>query len=200
MDSIKLTLSVKLGLETSESSNKFVLKSDDGVSEIIVADVKNYAYRGRTDRRHNFADTLYIKLGSNLDASKKWFISHPKFKPDAGVEVGMVVAIKKQYGDYEYSGTDLGVTISGSTASFKTWAPLASDVKLLLFANSTALETPAETKQMTKDDKGIWSVSDVFIGLYKYYKFRITNNGETNDVCDIYAKCAPARIPLRHRL
>lgn len=53
---------------------------------------------------------------------------------------------------------------------------------------------------MTKDDKGIWSVSDVFIGLYKYYKFRITNNGETNDVCDIYAKCAPARIPLRHRL
>lgn len=192
LDSIKLTLSVKLGLETSESSNKFVLKSDDGVSEIIVADVKNYAYKDSSDRSHNFADTLYIKLGSNLDASKKWFISHPKFKPDAGVEVGMVVAIKKQYGDYEYSGTDLGVTISGSTASFKTWAPLASDVKLLLFANSTALETPAETKQMTKDDKGIWSVSDVFIGLYKYYKFRITNNGETNDVCDIYAKCASA--------
>ena len=160
--------------------------------KFIVADVKNYAYKDSSDRSHNFADTLYIKLGSNLDASKKWFISHPKFKPDAGVEVGMVVAIKKQYGDYEYSGTDLGVTISGSTASFKTWAPLASDVKLLLFANSTALETPAETKQMTKDDKGIWSVSDVFIGLYKYYKFRITNNGETNDVCDIYAKCASA--------
>lgn len=191
LDSIKLTLSVKLGLETTESSNNFVLKSDDG-AEIIVADVKNYAYKDSSDRSHNFADTLYIKLGSNLDASKKWFISHPKFKPDAGVEVGMVVAIKKQYGDYEYEGTDLGVTISGSTASFKTWAPLASDVKLLLFTNSTALETPAETKQMTKDDKGIWSVSGVFIGLYKYYKFRITNNGETNDVCDIYAKCASA--------
>ena len=71
MDSIKLTLSVKLGLETSESSNKFVLKSDDGVSEIIVADVKNYAYKDSSDRSHNFADTLYIKLGSNLDASKK---------------------------------------------------------------------------------------------------------------------------------
>mgnify|MGYP000880367733 CR=1 FL=1 len=98
MDSIKLNLSVKFGLETSESSNKFVLKSDDGVSEIIVADVKNYAYKDSSDRSHNFADTLYIKLGSNLDASKKWFISHPKFKPDAGVEVGMVVAIKKQYG------------------------------------------------------------------------------------------------------
>lgn len=192
MDSIKLTLSVKLGLETSESSNKFVLKSDDGVSEIIVADVKNYAYKDSSDRSHNFADTLYIKLGSNLDASKKWFISHPKFKPDAGVEVGMVVAIKKQYSDYEYEGTDLGVTISGTSASFKTWAPLASDVKLLLFTNSAALKTPAETKQMTKDDKGIWSVSDVFIGSYKYYKFRITNNGEQNDVCDIYAKSASA--------
>ena len=192
LDSIKLTLSVKLGLETSESSNKFVLKSDDGVSEIIVADVKNYAYKDSSDRSHNFADTLYIKLGSNLDASKKWFISHPKFKPDAGVEVGMVVAIKKQYGDYEYSGTDLGVTISGSTASFKTWAPLASDVKLLLFTNSAALKTPAETKQMTKDDKGIWSLSNVSIGSYKYYKFRITNNGEQNDVCDIYAKSASA--------
>ncbi|WP_455157316.1 pullulanase-associated domain-containing protein [Treponema socranskii] len=154
--------------------------------------VKNYDYKSSSDRSNNFADTLYIKAGGNLDPSKKWFISHPKFKPSAGLEVGMTAATKAQYGDYEYPGTDLGLTLNGSTASFKTWAPLASDVTLLLFNNSNPLETPAHIQPMTKDGNGIWSVSDVNVASYRYYKFRITNGGVSNDVCDIYAKVAGA--------
>ena len=188
---IKLKLSVKFGLETSAASNGFVLKSDDG-EEISVVDVKNYDYKSSSDRSNNFADTLYIKAGGNLDPSQKWFISHPKFKPDTGVEVGMTIATKAQYGDYEYPGTDLGLTLNGSAASFKTWAPLASDVTLLLFNNSNSLVTPAHIQNMTKDGNGIWSVSDVNVASYKYYKFRITNGGVSNDVCDIYAKVAGA--------
>ena len=191
VNTVKLKLSVKFGLETSAASNGFVLKSEHG-EEISVVDVKNYDYKSSSDRSNNFADTLYIKLGGNLDPTKKWFISHPKFKPDTGVEVGMTVATKAQYGNYEYPGTDLGLTLNGTAASFKTWAPLASDVKLLLFNDSTSLVTPARIQDMTKDVNGIWSVSDVNVAPYKYYKFRITNGGVSNDVCDIYAKVAGA--------
>ncbi len=45
---------------------------------------------------------------------------------------------------------------------------------------------------MRKEDKGIWALSGVPTAPYKYYKFRITNGDDTNDVCDIYAKAASA--------
>ncbi|MFA6937436.1 MAG: alpha-amylase family glycosyl hydrolase, partial [Treponema sp.] len=87
---------------------------------------------------------------------------------------------------------ELGVTTSNSTATFKTWAPLASKVTLLLFTDSSSLTTPASTTEMTKGTSGVWSVAGVNISSYKYYKYRIVNNGTSYDVCDIWSKCASA--------
>ena len=77
-----------------------------------------------------------------------------------------------------YDGTDLGLTLDGNKATFKSWAPIASDVKLLVYSSAadvgnfndtavsnatvgnlddeTLLGNPAQTIQMTKD--GIWSL------------------------------------------
>lgn len=91
---------------------------------------------------------------------------------------------------FGYDGDDLGITLAGSKATFKTWAPLATDVKLLLFKDASSLsKEPADSKAMTFDGKtGVWSVLDVDVSTYKYYQYAITANGTTNKVCDIWAK------------
>ena len=93
---------------------------------------------------------------------------------------------------FGYDGDDLGITLDGSKATFKTWAPLATDVKLLLFADASSLsKEPADSKAMTFDgETGVWSVSNVDVSAYKYYQYAITANGKTNKVCDIWAKAA----------
>ncbi|WP_294428985.1 alpha-amylase family glycosyl hydrolase [uncultured Treponema sp.] len=93
---------------------------------------------------------------------------------------------------YGLTDKDFGVTVNGSTASFKMWAPLASDVKLLLFADSSSLTTEDSCVDMTAGTKGIWTLDSVDITGFKYYKYRIANPDKTSDVCDIWAKSCSA--------
>ena len=117
----------------------------------------------------------------------------------------------------KYEGNDLGVTINGSEATYKVWAPTASKVELLLysdvldigtFKDSTVeaqaiggtdekelLGTPSDTVDMINDQStGIWSLTRA-IGSDKYYKYKITFGDEVRYVCDINAKvCAPDSI------
>ena len=92
---------------------------------------------------------------------------------------------------YTYSGDDLGLTLDGTSASFKVWAPLATNVELLLYTDADSLSTAAKTEVMTQDKtSGVWSKSSVDVSNYKYYQYSITTNGTTSKVCDIYAKAA----------
>ena len=117
----------------------------------------------------------------------------------------------------KYDGNDLGVTINGSEATYKVWAPTASKVELLLYSDvanigtfkaetvnkkfiggtdEVELEgTPSDTVEMNNDPStGIWSLTRA-IGSDKYYKYKITFGDEVRYVCDINAKvCAPDSI------
>ncbi|MDD6655174.1 MAG: alpha-amylase family glycosyl hydrolase [Treponema sp.] len=80
---------------------------------------------------------------------------------------------------------------------FKTWAPFASDVKVLLFAEakdvlSDSYKLAAEPIPMTRNADGTWQTENVsaLIGSNKYYQYSFTNNGVRYDVCDIWAKVA----------
>ena len=189
---MKVSLSVKLGLQDFADSNGFILKDDLG-SEITIEDVKNYTYKDLTDRSQNFADTLYIKLAQKLDFSKTYYISREGFTPKNGLKVITSNALKTSLNEFVYTKGDLGISFNDDgTVTFKTWAPTASELKLLLFTNSSSLTNPNSTVDMQKDaSTGLWSVTTSVSG-YKYYKYRITNAGVTNDVCDIYAKAASA--------
>lgn len=189
--SLKLVLSVKFGLEGKADSNGFVVTDSDG-NQVSISDAKNYEYKNTNDRYNNFADIIYIELAQNLDFSKKYYIKHEKFEPKNGFLINTANALKISLKNFVYTQGDLGLTLNENKATFKTWAPIAKNVTLLLFKNAQQLESPDSTENMTKDDTGIWSVSNVDITDYNYYKFRINNNGVENDVCDIYAKAASA--------
>lgn len=115
-----------------------------------------------------------------------------------------------------YNGDDLGVTVSGGKATFKLWAPTASNVKLLVYDDISKIGNfkyatvqakacgatdevelrgePALEKQMTRDTGGIWvyNGNDISASTYKYYKYEITVNGQILYVCDINAKVCAA--------
>lgn len=194
---MKVSLSVKLGLENTADSNGFVLKDKDG-NEIKIIDAKNYDYKDKDDRSHNFTDSVYLKLSQEIDFSSEYYLSRPGFSPVDGIKVQTSTGSKLSLADYVYEGSDLGLTLSedGNIAAFKTWAPLANNVQLLLFKDVNSLEAPDKIEPMEHDTKnGIWSVSNIDVTYYKYYKFRIKNGSEENDVCDIYAKaCSPDSV------
>lgn len=106
--------------------------------------------------------------------------------------------------------SSLGLTLDSNKATFKTWAPLASDVKLLLYKDSTSAgvsgsnyggtgsttdkgtgyATPAIDPISATNDSpaknGIWTFTVDDVSSYKYYKYQIENNGTTYYVADIW--------------
>ena len=129
------------------------------------------------------------------------------------VSAGITSALIDELG-IRYSGDDLGLTLDGNKATFKVWAPLASEVSLLLYDDvlkvgnfkpatvaakaSGSCDEPElkgvpaiDPVGMTKDDTtGVWSCEIPDVSSYKYYKYQIVNDGTTYYVCDINAKAA----------
>ncbi len=84
--------------------------------------------------------------------------------------------------EFFYEGNDLGSTYNPTYTIFKTWAPLASKVKLKYFFNGLW-----NIVEMKREDKGIFSIiisGDLQDCLYNYL---VTNNGVEVEVQDIYA-------------
>ena len=79
---------------------------------------------------------------------------------------------------------DLGLTINGSNAVFKTWAPLATKVELALYSDSGA-KKEVNKIEMTPGEKGVWTYSGSYRDA-KYYQYHITNNSTEFHVSDIW--------------
>lgn len=94
--------------------------------------------------------------------------------------------------EFGYDGDDLGLTISGSQATFKAWIPVAEKVELLLFKEAGDFKTSDASHEMDRDsvNKGVWSYTLDNTAGYKYYQYKITRGGETVVVCDIWGKAA----------
>ncbi len=204
-DELKVALSVSLGLETIASDNNFVLK-DENENIVQISDVLNF--ENQNNRNRNNARILLIKLSGKLDTSKSYIISREGFDPSAGCKVLIQGAVKDSS---VYNGSDLGLTLDGNKATFKTWAPVASDVKLLVYSSvsdvgnfndksvalkvvgslddSTLRGNPADSIQMNKNpETNVWTAEIEDVSPYKYYKYQIVNAGITYYVSDIWGK------------
>ena len=92
---------------------------------------------------------------------------------------------------YAYSGEDLGAVYSKSSTTFKVWAPTASAVQIKRYKTGSDSESGAgviETKDMTKQSQGIWSITISGDLANTYYTYLVTVNGKTNETVDIYAR------------
>ena len=92
----------------------------------------------------------------------------------------------------KYDGNDLGCTYTKTATTFKVWSPSASKVVLCRYSTGSDSESGAgkiSETEMTKDSAtNVWSVTIKEDCKDTYYTYKVTNNGNTSEVVDIYAK------------
>jgi pullulanase len=87
-----------------------------------------------------------------------------------------------------YTGKDLGLTFVQNNASFRIWAPTATQVKLRLYSNGQGGDA-VQTIAMKKAKQGTWLAVLVGAHLGDYYTFSVEHNGVwLDEVPDPYAK------------
>ena len=212
---MKLVLSCKYAIKATPSNNGFKITADDG-SEIKIVNMKDLMYYETDDERYlknfNYTDMFWVKLEREVNLEKVWKVSHPSFLPSDGVEIGTGGICSAKAAETEALNETLGAIYTSAGTTFKVWAPLASDVNLLIYDDWTkakadgekhnfilteeaaAAATTAnggERTQMTLDKTtGVWSATVAGNLKGKYYTYEINNGGDTNRICDIYANSA----------
>lgn len=92
--------------------------------------------------------------------------------------------------EFAYDGK-LGANYDGEQTIFKLWAPLADNVKLLLFENGDDNQ-PTYVKDMEEKERGVWelTVGDDWLGWF--YQYQVIRDGQIKTILDPYAKSMAA--------
>ena len=115
-----------------------------------------------------------------------------------GVSAAPLFETTKFTTDYTYTGNDLGVTYTPTSATFKLWAPTSSAVTLRVYmlgtpstiSNNTLTDAMLGQYPMVKGDGGVFStIVNRDLNGY-YYTYMVTNSEGTNEIIDPYAKSA----------
>ena len=212
---MKLTLSCKYAITGSPSDNGFKLTAADG-STIKIENMRNFQYRAKDDqeilKKYNYTTTFWVKLREGMNVEKVWKISHDSFIPGDGLKVALNELYSITAAETEAINETLGAIYTSAGTTFKVWAPLASDVNLLIYDDwklakedgknnnfilteeeAAAATTPngGERTQMVLDKTtGVWAITVNEDLKGKYYTYEIVNGGEANRICDIYANSA----------
>ena len=212
---MKLTLSCKYAIKATPSDNGFKITANDG-TDLKIENMRNFTYRDSDKenqlKNYNYTSVFWVKLGGTVDLEKTYKISHSSFVPNDGKEVGLNEVFSVKAAETEAVNETFGAVYSAAKTTFKVWAPLASDVNVLIYddwkdakkdgekhnfalsleeADSDTTANNGKRSQMTLDKTtGVWTaeVSGDLKG--KYYTYEIVNGGDANRICDIYANSA----------
>ncbi len=194
---ISVSLTTTYGLSGSKSDSGFVITDGRG-KKLKICDVVNKDFP--TDKSKNNATDVIIIMDKPLDPMQNYSVSHPSFESGNKHVIYMTAAVKASLISKMTDVANLGLKLKGNgKADFATWAPYASELSLLLYKSYDELMTlDAEpvVLPLKKDEKsGRWSITNIDVTPYKYYKYRIINGSDVNEVADIYSYvCAPDSI------
>lgn len=161
-------------------------KDNEGFS-IKLGD-KNIAIKevSATDSNGTTASKFKITLAEDLDLGDSVTVFKEGF-PEKPAISGKIMSSEKFNEMYYYEGDDLGNKYSKEKTNFRVWAPLASEVKILIYekAEDTAAK---EEIVMTKAEKGTWTaeISGDKDGLI--YTYKVNNSGTWTEAVDPYAR------------
>ena len=131
--------------------------------------------------------SLAVDLSSGDAMQKKYVLAYDGY--DYEVTVSNDYSSDEFESRYTYTGNDLGATWTSSKTTFKVWAPTASKVQVNLYKSGTkGTDDLIKSLEMTKGDKGVWSVSEEGDLNGTYYTYSVTVNGTITEACDPYAK------------
>lgn len=171
-----LGLTATDGLETDAMKQELRIKTKDG-HDVTIDSVK-------------ITGTTTVEVGAQFTLDDV-----PLVVTYAGKTVNAASGWRMLDAMYSYDGNDLGATYQANGgAILKLWAPLAEKVSVQFYSKDDATLTVGSPVDLTKGDKGVWSLSlspgqlgiQDFAGYF--YQYEVTNVGQTKKVLDPYAK------------
>ncbi|MBR3332897.1 MAG: type I pullulanase [Clostridia bacterium] len=140
---------------------------------------------------NNNVITGKITVGEELDLSRTYTVGIEGYGEITAVPTGVFDSAGFNE-KYVYDGDDLGATLTENGTQFKVWAPTASRVQVLLYEAANpgdSDETPVETVEMTRGEKGVWT-GESACGAMTYYTYKVTTAVGEQEAVDPYAKAA----------
>lgn len=135
--------------------------------------------------------TATISGDFSADVTKEIVVTYTEKVGEKEVTDSRSAIFDESLVDEWFDATDHINKLGYKDGKFTTWAPLASKVEVLLYADmDNAIKgTVAKTEALEKGEKGLWSKA-IEAGANKYYKYRITTASGVKEVCDLWAKVA----------
>lgn len=130
------------------------------------------------------APRYYITLAKEIDFNKSYRVVAGQMSAELTVAAELIDKL------FAYGGK-LGALYTPTATTFKLWAPLASDVKLL-FYKSNSDTTPASIIGMIKGEQGVWSCTVAGNLDGQLYQYQVTHGQTSKLVLDPYAKSMAA--------
>lgn len=167
---------------TTASPIKFVriYEGDAVIAESETDETKNVVYK--------------FENGGQMDFDKQYKVS-VTFAADleireCAVSISQMFDAESFNKAYYYDG-ELGAIYSPSQTEFKVWSPVSSKIVLNLYEAGNG-GAAYETKEMTKGEKGVFSVTVSGDLAAKYYTYTVYNSTYPNgmEIVDPYAKSA----------
>ncbi len=214
---LKIGLSQKYAIYPYETSNGFSIVDKNGnsiaikdmYSSKIDGDPKFNDPKAKLRYQFNFAKQFTIILDDSIDLTEKYYVKNNDFMPENGMVINTGMAVKTEINELQYTGNDLGLTLNGNTASFKVFAPLASEANVLLYENWSDVSSDVDnihgtqtTSETLKGQRikmnqagdfsttGIWQATNIDVTDKKYYVYELNNIKTVYRVCDINALVA----------
>lgn len=156
---------------------------DNFYFQLFINEKKAYAPTiiRKTTNRESYL--IKLELKEPYQFGNKYYLSFLNF-PIVQVDISMAVQFKEFDNLFYYDGNDLGSIYHKDHTDFALWAPLATNVTLLI-QNDKGKFVP---HNMERTEKGVYRIS--LKGDYKnrLYNYSIENNGVTRITNDIYGK------------
>jgi len=170
--------------------------------------IKSYDYN-TTDNAGNFTEILAFSPAYTieddkiiikdlpLDLTKNYIIEIDNKKANIYLSpaIGGIL-------DTTYNATDvkdLGVTYSGTNATFKVWSPPAGKIELIIYDKKENIIVPNKPLLLNSRGKGVWEISVKPADLKGvvsldglYYQYKVYAYGEVKMALDPYAKSMAA--------
>ncbi|MDE6586507.1 MAG: type I pullulanase, partial [Clostridia bacterium] len=164
-------ISISLSGSTADLTKDDVKITDSDGKEIAISSVS-----------YNIAN-----LASELDITKKYTVTVYDLPPVTVLPL-TYMASRSFEEKYAYDG-ELGVALAAESTTFRLWAPTASKVTLNLYNNGTGADGKA-SHELTKGEKGVWSLTLNQNLNGKYYTYTVSTMLGANEVVDPYARSA----------
>ncbi|NEG69258.1 type I pullulanase [Bifidobacterium choloepi] len=134
--------------------------------------------------------TMTITTKDDLDVAGAYTVA-TKENGSATATAGAVVRTDAFDKQYAYDGDDLGATWSAKSTTFKLWAPTATSVSVVFYADDTTADAAESSSTPMTQADNVWSVTVPGDLADTAYTYRVTfADGTVNDSPDPYATAA----------